>query len=143
MIKPKPSSCRSKCNFQKEIIPRFFFWDGSINVILKSTRYFSFHSSSLRVACSCAFLCKKGSFLTTSTRFSPICLISPSDESSLSQAFHEFAIGILQNFRRGLMTVMLRLQYSRDYAITLLIFAEHLLDSLVKKRAGSQAENFK
>ena len=110
---------------------------------LKSTRYFSFHSSSLRVACSCAFLCKKGSFLTTSTRFSPIYVIPPSDESSLSQAFHEFAVGILQNFRRGLMTVMLRLQYSRDDAITLLIFAEHLLDSLVKKRAGSQAENFK
>ena len=37
-ITPKPSSFQTKCNFEKEILLRFFFWDGSINVI-ETTRY--------------------------------------------------------------------------------------------------------
>ena len=35
-ITPKPSSFQTKCNFQKEILPRFFFWDGRINVIVNN-----------------------------------------------------------------------------------------------------------
>ena len=33
-ITPKPSSFQTKYNFEKYILLRFFFWDGSINVIL-------------------------------------------------------------------------------------------------------------